>query len=89
MAGQIIFIRTWQGEGHKVLPRGVDFATNDSPTVFFDGEPIVGDAIIHPALLLTTAYRPLPLIRGERAVVGFGELAGEDAVGPGHDLRVL
>lgn len=44
--GQYIFIRTWQGEGHKVFPRGVDFATDDSPAIHFNDVPIVGDAII-------------------------------------------
>ena len=46
--GQYIFIRTWQGDGHKVFPfQGVDFATDDSPAVYFNNVPIVGDAIIN------------------------------------------
>ncbi len=45
--GQFIFISTWQGEGHKVFPTGFDFAYNDSPAIYFDDVPIVGDAIIH------------------------------------------
>ncbi len=44
--GQFIFIRTWVGEGHKVFPRGVDFATDNSPAIHFSDVPIVGDAII-------------------------------------------
>ena len=45
--GQLIFISTWQGEGHKVFPTGFDFAYNDSPAIYFGDVPIVGDAIIH------------------------------------------
>ena len=47
--GQHIFISTWLGEGHKVLPFGFDFAYNDSPAIHINGAPIVGDAIIHLA----------------------------------------
>ena len=46
--GQYIFISTWQGDGHKVFPfQGVDFATDDSPVIYFGDVPIVGDAIIN------------------------------------------
>jgi len=44
--GQLIFVSTWQGEGHKGYPRGADFATDDSPVVHLNDVPIVGDAII-------------------------------------------
>ena len=44
--GQFVFIRTWQGDGHKVFPPDVDFAFNESPAIHFDNVPIVGDAII-------------------------------------------
>ena len=47
--GQVIFIRTWQGDGHKVEPPGVDFATDESPAIYFGDVPIVGDAIIQLA----------------------------------------
>ena len=47
--GQLIFISTWQGEGHKVFPTGFDFAYNDSPAIYFGDVPIVGDAIIQLA----------------------------------------
>lgn len=47
--GRYVFIRTWQGEGHKVFPLGVDFALEDSPVIHFNDVPIEGDAIIHLA----------------------------------------
>ena len=47
--GQFIFISTWLGEGHKVLPTGFDFAYNESLAIHFNNVPIVGDAMIHLA----------------------------------------
>ena len=47
--GQLIFVSTWQGEGHKVFPTGFDFAYNDSPAIHFSDVPIVGDAVIYLA----------------------------------------
>ncbi len=48
--GQLIFVSTWLGEGHRVFPLpGVDFAIDDSPVIYFNDEPIVGDVIIQLA----------------------------------------
>lgn len=45
--GQFVFIRTWEGEGHRSAPPDSDFVYDDSLAIQYDGIQIVGDAIVH------------------------------------------